>query len=94
LRNGSVFANDFAPASSDGIRVDDEGNVWSAVAYGDPAEDGVRCYTPGGDVIAKLHLPEGVANLCFGGVRRNRLFIAGASSIYALFVGVSGNQRP
>jgi gluconolactonase len=94
LTNGIVFADDFAPSSSDGLRVDDDGNVWCAVAYGDPGEDGVRCYTPGGDVIGKIHLPEGVANLCFGGIRRNRLFIAGATSIYSLFVNVSGSQRP
>ena len=94
LTNGRVFVDDFGTCSSDGMRTDDDGNVWCAVAYGDPSEDGVRCYAPGGDLLAKIRLPEGVANLCFGGVMRNRLFICGATSIYALYVGASGNQRP
>jgi gluconolactonase len=94
LTNGRVFAENFAPGSSDGLRTDADGNVWCAMAYGDPGEDGVRCYTPEGDMIGKIHLPEGVANLCFGGVRRNRLFIAGATSVYALYVNVAGSERP
>lgn len=93
LSNGAVFAEDFAPGSSDGLRVDAEGNVWCAMAYADAAEDGVRCYTPGGDLIGKVHLPEGVANLCFGGVHGNRLFMTATTSLYSLYVSAVGAQK-
>jgi gluconolactonase len=94
LRHGAVFADDFAPNSGDGVRTDVDGNVWCAVAHGDAAEDGVRCYTPEGALIGKIHLPEGVANLCFGGRRRNRLFMAASTSIYALYLSAEGSQTP
>jgi len=54
----------------------------------------VRCYAPDGDLIGKVHLPEVAANLCFGGRKRNRLFICASTSIYALYVDVQGAQRP
>jgi gluconolactonase len=94
LRNDKVFADDFAPGLTDGIRLDTEGNVWASVGWGDPAEDGVRCYLPSGDLIGKIHLPETVANLCFGGAKRNRLFIAASTSIYTVYVDAKGAQRP
>jgi gluconolactonase len=94
LRRGAVFADDFAPSSGDGVRTDVDGNVWCAVAHGDAAEDGVRCYTPEGALIGKIHLPEGVANLCFGGPRRNRLFMAASTSVYALYLSAEGAQTP
>ena len=90
----AVFADDFAPSSGDGVRTDVDGNVWCAVAHGDAAEDGVRCYTPEGTLIGKIHLPEGVANLCFGGPRRNRLFMAASTSVYALYLSAEGAQTP
>ena len=58
------------------MRVDLRGNVWCSMGWGDPGEDGVRCYAPDGDLIGKIHLPETCANLCFGGNKRNRLFMA------------------
>jgi gluconolactonase len=94
LSNSKVFAEDFAPGTTDGIRLDLEGNVWASMAAGDPSEDGVRCYTPGGDLIGKIHLPEGCANLCFGGKKKNRLFIAASTSIYTLYVDAKGVQAP
>ena len=94
LRDGRVFAGDFAPGMSDGVRVDVEGNLWCSMGWGDPAEDGVRCYTPEGELIGKIHLPEACANLCFGGKKRNRLFMAGSTSIYALYLNVQGAQLP
>ncbi|WP_158929432.1 SMP-30/gluconolactonase/LRE family protein [Acidisphaera sp. S103] len=94
LRNGRVFAENFAPGMTDGLRVDANGNVWCSMGWSDPAEDGVRCYAPNGDLIGKIHLPEGCANLCFGGKKRNRLFMAASTSIYSLFVDVQGAQRP
>ena len=94
LRNGRVFADDFAPGITDGVRIDMRGNVWCSMGWADPAEDGVRCYAPDGDQIGKVHLPETAANLCFGGRKRNRLFICASTSIYALYVDVQGAQRP
>ena len=94
LRNGRVFADDFAPGITDGLRIDMRGNVWCSMGWADPAEDGVRCYAPDGDLIGKVHLPETAANLCFGGRKRNRLFICASTSIYALYVDVQGAQRP
>lgn len=94
LRNGRIFAADFAPGNSDGVRLDLTGNLWCSMSSGDPAEDGVRCYAPSGEIIGKIHLPEGCANLCFGGRKRNRLFMAASTSIYALYVNVQGAQLP
>ncbi len=50
---------------TDGMRLDVEGNIWCGMGNGDPAEDGVHCYAPNGDLIGKIHLPETCANLCF-----------------------------
>ena len=94
LKEGRVFADDFAPGITDGIRLDIQGNVWCTMGWGDPGEDGVRCYAPNGDLIGKVHLPETCGNLCFGGKKRNRLFIAASTSIYALYVDTQGVQLP
>ena len=94
LKNGRVFAEDFAPGLTDGMRVDMKGNVWCSMGWADPEEDGVRCYASDGDLIGKVHIPETCANLTFGGKKRNRLFICGSSSIYALYVDVQGCQLP
>jgi gluconolactonase len=53
-------------------------------------EDGVRCYAPGGEPIGKIHLPETFANLCFGGKKKNRRFVAGSTSVYAVYVETVG----
>lgn len=94
LGNGRVFADDFAPGMTDGLRCDTAGNVWCSMGWGDPAEDGVRCYAPDGDLIGKVHLPEGCANLCFGGVKKDRLFMCASTSVYALYVNAEGAQTP
>jgi len=94
LKNGRVFAEDFLPGITDGMRLDMQGNVWCSMGWADPGEDGVRCYAPDGDLIGKIHLPETCANLCFGGRKRNRIFMAASTSIYALYVDVQGAQRP
>ncbi len=93
-RNGRVFAEDFAPGFTDGLRVDVEGNVWCSMGWTDPSEDGVRCYTPEGALIGKIHLPECCSNVCFGGRKRNRLFMTASTSVYALYLDVQGAQRP
>jgi gluconolactonase len=94
LRNGRVFADDFAPGFTDGMRVDVQGNIWCSMGWADAREDGVRCYAPDGDLIGKIHLPETCANLCFGGKKRNRIFMAASTSIYAVYVDVQGAQIP
>ena len=94
LRKSRVFADDFSPGFTDGMRVDVKGNVWCSMGWADPAEDGVRCYAPDGDMIGKVHLPETCANLCFGGKKRNRLFMCSSTSMYALYVDIQGAQLP
>jgi gluconolactonase len=69
LSNGKVFAEMPKPSITDGMRCDTDGRVWCSVGWGDPNEDGVRCYTPDGDLLGEIHIPETVANLCFGGQR-------------------------
>jgi len=86
LRNGRVFV-EMQSGVPDGMRVDEHGNVWTS------AEDGVHCYAPDGGLLGKILIPEVVANLTFGGPRRNRLFITATSSVYALHVGVRGAAR-
>jgi gluconolactonase len=94
LSGGQVFAEDFAPGMTDGLRTDADGNVWCSMGWGDPAEDGVRCYEPGGTLIGKIRLPEAAANLCFGGKKRHRLFITASTSVYSVYLNATGAQRP
>ena len=93
LKNGRMFAN-LAPGSSDGIRCDVDGNVWSAAGWGPDGFNGVHVFAPDGGLIGKIHLPETCANLCFGGAKRNRLFMAASQSLYAVYVGTEGAQQP
>jgi gluconolactonase len=95
LTNGRVFVPTLGTAGrSDGVRTDMDGNVWITMGSGDPNESGVRCYAPDGTLIGKIHIPETCANLCFGGRKKNRLFICGSTSIYAVYVETVGAQVP
>jgi gluconolactonase len=94
LANSKVFADNFKPGFTDGVRTDIDGNVWCSMGWADPKEDGVRCYAPNGDLIGKIHLPETCANLCFGGKRRNRLFMTASTSVYAVYVETQGALKP
>jgi len=94
LANGKVFAENFAPGFTDGVRTDIDGNVWCSMGWADPKEDGARCYAPNGDLIGKIHLPETCANLCFGGKKRNRLFMTASTSVYATYVETQGALKP
>jgi gluconolactonase len=67
----------------DGFRVDAEGNLWTS------AGDGVHCYSPDGTQLGKIHIPEVVANVEFGGLKRNRLYICGTTSLYAMYLNTS-----
>lgn len=87
LSNSRVFA-EVSPGLPDGFRLDTEGNIWTSAA------DGVHCYAPDGTLLGKIKVPEVVANVTFGGPRRNRLFITGTTSLYAVFVAATGAQTP
>jgi gluconolactonase len=87
LRKGRVFA-EIGPGLPDGFRLDLDGNVWTS------AKDGVHCYAPDGTVLGKIRIPEMVANLTFGGPKRNRLFITATTSLYAVYVATTGAQAP
>jgi gluconolactonase len=90
LKGGKEFA-DFAPGFTDGIRCDTQGNVWCGWGWGGVETNGVRVHHPDGALLAFLHLPEVCANLCFGGTKRNRLFITGSTSLYAIYVNAQGH---
>ena len=74
----------------DGFRVDVDGNLWCGWGMGEAGLDGVHVFNPGGKLIGRIELPERCANLCFGGVHRNRLFMAASTSVYALYVNTQG----
>ena len=93
LRGGQVFA-DMSPGFADGMRTDRDGNVWSSVGWAGPGTDGVHCLMPDGELTGRIVLPEPCANLCFGGAKRNRLFMTGSQSLYSLHVEAVGSQRP
>ena len=94
LANGKVIRSqiftDMKPASSDGIRTDEDGNLWAASGWGGPDTNGVICFSSEGDKLGMIHLPEPCANLCFGGIKRNGLFMTASQSLYALFVETQG----
>ncbi|MEJ0020843.1 MAG: SMP-30/gluconolactonase/LRE family protein [Acetobacteraceae bacterium] len=85
--NGRLFFE--GKGWADGIRVDTEGNVWCGLTGGE-GEDGVGIYAPDGKLIGRILLPERCANVCFGGAKRNRIFMAASQSIYALYVEAQG----
>jgi gluconolactonase len=88
LRGGDIFAECGPGGGYDGIRFDDQGRLWAAEA------DGVHCFDPDGTLLGKLHVPERVSNLVFGGPQRNRLFITATTSLYSIRVSVNGAGRP
>ena len=93
LTDGRLFC-DMAPGTSDGIRCDLDGNLWASAGWAGDGYDGVHIFAPDGDLIGKIHLPEVCSNLCFGGLKRNRLFMTGSQSIYAVYVEAQGSQIP
>jgi gluconolactonase len=89
LRNGKRFAQleipgSGAPAAADGIRCDVDGNIWAG------ARPGVQILAPNGDRIGMIRLAENCANICFGGTKRNRLFMAASQSLYSIYVNTTG----
>jgi gluconolactonase len=75
---------------SDGIRCDVDGNVWASAGWVGDGYDGVHVFSPDGQRIGLIKLPETASNLCFGGPKRNRLFITASQSLYSLHVNISG----
>lgn len=87
LANGRVFCNIDA-GIPDGFRADTAGNIWTS------AGDGVHCFAPDGTLLGKIKIPQTVANLTFGGPRRNQLFIAATQSLYRVYIAATGAQVP
>jgi gluconolactonase len=94
LANGRRFSDftiDGIKCGPDGVRCDVDGNVWCssnagrAVGY-----NGVTIWTPEGKLIGRIRLPEVCGNICFGGPKRNRLFMAASQSLYAVYVNTQG----
>ena len=81
---------DVGEGTPDGMRCDVDGNLWMGWGMGDAALDGVNIYNPDGRLIGRVNLPERCANLCFGGMHRNRLFMAASKSVYSLYVNTQG----
>ena len=89
LRNGKRHAQltipgSGAPSAADGMRCDADGNIWAG------ARPGVLVIAPDGVTIGMIRLPEVCANVCFGGARRNRLFMTASQSLYAVYVNTAG----
>ncbi|WP_240914702.1 SMP-30/gluconolactonase/LRE family protein [Roseimicrobium sp. ORNL1] len=87
-----VMSNNFTngKGGSDGVRCDVDGNVWASSGWVGQKYDGVFVFSPGGSPIGQIRLPETGSNLCFGGPRRNRLFITASQSIYSVYVNTQG----
>ncbi|AVJ29045.1 SMP-30/gluconolactonase/LRE family protein [Achromobacter spanius] len=81
---------DASAGTPDGFRVDVDGNLWCGWGMGTEELDGVRIFSPDGEAIGHIALPERCANLCFGGTHRNRLFMASCTSLYSLYVNTQG----
>ena len=87
LSAGDIF-HKIAPGYADGICMDEDGNIWSS------AGDGVHCIDPAGKLLGKILVPYRVSNLTFGGLHRNRLFIGGSHTLYAIFLNRRGATWP
>lgn len=93
LRNPRTFANmalEGRSGMADGIRTDERGNLWSSAGWVGDGYDGVHVFAPNGDRIGQIRLPEICSNLCFGGARRNILFMTASQSLYAVPVETRG----
>jgi gluconolactonase len=75
---------------ADGIRCDEDGNVWASAGWVGDGYDGVHVFAPDGQRIGQIRLPEICSNVCFGGTKRNRLFMTASQSLYACYVETRG----
>jgi len=94
LRNGRQFCSMELPGKgaglADGIRADTDGNIWASAGWVGAGYDGVHVFSPDGARIGQILLPEICSNVCFGGTRRNRLFMTGSQSLYSVYVETQG----
>jgi gluconolactonase len=90
LANKRVFITAEAGGTPDGFRLDVDGNLWCGWGMGNAQQDGVKVFDSTGKPIGFIALPERSANLCFGGPKRNRLFMAASHSVYSLYVNTQG----
>jgi gluconolactonase len=96
LSNKRLVIDAQGPGALDGIAIDRDGHLWcgwgsDGSQHAKPeALDGVRVFAPDGTAIGHIHLPERCANLCFGGAKNNRLFMASSHSLYALYTNTCG----
>ena len=90
LARGRVLITAEQEGTPDGFRVDVDGNLWCGWGMGNAALDGVKVFNPEGQPIGFIALPERAANVCFGGRKRNRLFMAASHSVYSLYVNTQG----
>ncbi len=94
LRNGKQFCSMELPGKgaglADGIRCDTDGNIWSSAGWVGEGYDGVHIFAPDGARIGQIHLPEICSNVCFGGTKRNRLFMTGSQSLYSVYTEAIG----
>ena len=90
VTNKGMLADKAAKGNSDGIRCDIEGNLWASAGWIGDGYDGVHVFNPEGKLLGHIKLPETVSNLCFGGPKRNRLFITASQSLYSLYVNTRG----
>jgi gluconolactonase len=88
--NKGALADKAGKGGSDGVRCDIEGNVWASAGWAGDGYDGVHVFNPEGKLIGHIKLPETTSNLCFGGPKRNRLFITASQSLYSLWVNTRG----
>jgi gluconolactonase len=90
LANKRPFISAEPGGTPDGFRVDVDGNLWCGWGMGNAEQDGVKVFDPTGKPIGFIALPERCANVCFGGPKRNRLFMAASHSVYSLYVNTQG----
>jgi gluconolactonase len=96
LSNKRLAIDAQGPGALDGIALDVEGNIWcgwgsDGSSHAAPEQlDGVRIFASDGTAIGHIHLPERCANLCFGGAKNNRLFMASSHSLYAIYTNTRG----
>ena len=90
LANRRVLIDAGPKGTPDGFRVDVDGNLWCGWGMGEAGLDGVHVFNPDGRLIGCIDLPERCANVCFGGLHRNRLFMAATTSLYSLYVNTQG----
>ena len=88
--NKEVLIDAGPGGTPDGMRCDIDGNLWCGWGMGSEALDGVLVFAPDGAPIGRIALPERCANVCFGGRKGNRLFMAASQSLYALYVNTRG----